>query len=459
VDYAYDAAGNPADPGTVVEPGNRLTAYDGYTLQYDAAGNMVRKTRPGVLDQTLEWNTLGQLAKVVTNGSVVTFGYDAEGRRVRKTSPLGTTTYLYDGDRIAAELDAAGNAVAKYYYFAGVDDPHSVERGGQLYYYLRDYDGNIAGLMNSAGTLVNLYRYGPFGATEVAQEAVSQPYRFAGREYDAETGLYFFRARYYDPALHRFISPDPTGAMGGRNAYTFLSNNPTYGRDPSGLAPCVLLVYPSNIRYARQYGVSATYYRECDRVVDWSSVQRMIAERFGQIFEHYSDPATEADYEAQMTAGAAQAQMDLERGKAALSNELSEKSCGWAIAATVVSGALDVMMVAPVVRGLGLLAKAGYTKIAAGWVIRDAAVNTERQIVENQVYHHIEREFLNDQAAALARRGVQTARRAGPAAAGRLGGAVIEAELNVGMQWQDFVIPGHYTVKLAGRAGAICGSQ
>jgi len=165
----------------------------------------------------------------------VSFGYDGAGRRVRKWTATTTTRYLSDGDDLLAELDAGGNRVAEYVYYPGIDRPHSVRRGGQTYYYAQDFPGNVTGLLSSTGGVTNQYRYGVWGAAELTVEGVPNSLRFAARQYDGETGLYYNRARYYDPALGRFISEDPLGLGAGINPYAFAGNDPVNGRDPSGL--------------------------------------------------------------------------------------------------------------------------------------------------------------------------------------------------------------------------------
>jgi RHS repeat-associated protein len=240
VTFSYDSAGNPAGYDAAVDAGNRLARLGEYTMQYDADGNLTHRYRNGALEQTLSWNSLGQLTSVWTSGTgTTTFGYDGIGRRVRKTAPNGTVTrYVYDGDQIAMELDGAGNVVATYTYFQGIDQPQSVKRGGQRYYYVRDHLGSITGLVNGGGALANQYRYDAWGNAQQAQEAVPNPFRFTGREYDAETGLYFHRARYYDPRIRRFVSEDPAGLEGGVNLYAYVGNDPVNFRDPTGRYEC-----------------------------------------------------------------------------------------------------------------------------------------------------------------------------------------------------------------------------
>ena len=237
--YSYDAVGNRTDLGATVAAGNRLTAFNGYTLAYDEDGNLASKNGNGT-SQTFAWNAFGQLDAVTTNGSTTTFGYDGLGRRVRKTVNGVMTRYLHDGDNLVVQTDGAGTRQLEFSYYAGVDHPHSVRQSatGNLYYYATSQPGHVTALVNRYDQVVNRYEYAPFGGAISTTEQVSQPFRFAGRELDTETGLYYNRARYYDPALARFISEDPIGLAGGVNQYAYAGNDPINATDPFGLDPC-----------------------------------------------------------------------------------------------------------------------------------------------------------------------------------------------------------------------------
>jgi len=103
------------------------------------------------------------------------------------------------------------------------------------YYYHADGLGSITGLSDATGTMVQQYSYDAFGNV-VATGSVAQPFMFTGREYDSETGMYFYRARYYDPAVGRFVTKDPIGFGGGDyNLYGYVGNNPSRFMDPLGL--------------------------------------------------------------------------------------------------------------------------------------------------------------------------------------------------------------------------------
>lgn len=239
--YTYDDNGNRTDLGGASDANDRLTAFNGFTLSYDADGNLVHKVKAGVTDQTLTWNAFGQLTQVtVAGGSTITFGYDGFGRRVRKTVNGVSTRYVYDGTNVVEELDDTGHSVRRYSYYPGIDQPHAVQRtsDGAVFYYNAEEPGTITALVDKNNQLANSYEYDPFGNVVSQSEQVTQPYRFAGALLDPETGLYFMRARYYDPQLARFISEDPAGSPGEANLYAFVANDPINSTDPLGLDLC-----------------------------------------------------------------------------------------------------------------------------------------------------------------------------------------------------------------------------
>ena len=97
----------------------------------------------------------------------------------------------------------------------GMDEPLSIEKNGEVYYYHADGLGSIVALTDGGGKVAQSYEYGAFGGLHDRMNAIKQPYAFTGREYDSETGLYYYRARYYDAEVGRFISRDPIGFAGG----------------------------------------------------------------------------------------------------------------------------------------------------------------------------------------------------------------------------------------------------
>jgi RHS repeat-associated protein len=93
----------------------------------------------------------------------------------------------------------------------------------------------VLALFNSSNTVVNQYSYLPFGEAQSTSEGVANSLRFAGRELESQSGLYYNNARWYDPQLHRFISEDPIGIEGGLNLYSYTDNDPVNFEDILGL--------------------------------------------------------------------------------------------------------------------------------------------------------------------------------------------------------------------------------
>ena len=154
---------------------------------------------------------------------------------------------------------------AKYVHSTNVDEPVRMERPEsphtntayprQEFYFHRDRLGNITEITNLEGTVVQSYVYDAFGSVTIYDKDGSEitpsnsnyletPYAFTGRELDPETGLYFYRARYYDPNLGRFLSEDPIEGNSERlNLYQYVENNPLNSIDPTGeilVAPIVI---------------------------------------------------------------------------------------------------------------------------------------------------------------------------------------------------------------------------
>ncbi|MCE9601742.1 MAG: RHS repeat-associated core domain-containing protein [Gemmatimonadetes bacterium] len=234
--YSYDKVGNRTDLGATISDGNRMTGMDGWTITYDDAGYMIKRKK-GTDSLTYAWNALGQLVQVTSSvpSNTVTYGYDGLGRRVRKTVNGTATRYLVEGDRVLVELDNSWLPAAKYSYYPGVDRPHAMVRAGKRYYFAQDLQGNITGVMDSIGNVQQAYLYTPYGeALPDGGTPVPDPYRFKGREWDAEARLYFMRVRYYDPQLGRFISEDPIGLAGGINPTAFVGSEPVNRADPTG---------------------------------------------------------------------------------------------------------------------------------------------------------------------------------------------------------------------------------
>jgi RHS repeat-associated protein len=164
------------------------------------------------------------------------FKYDPLGRRIYKSSYSGTSIYAYDGDNLIEEVNASGGVVARYSQNINVmDEPLAMLRSGATSYYHADGLSSITSLSNGAGSLAQTYGYDSFGKHTSSSGSLTNPFQYTARELDSETGLYHYRARYYDPAAGRFISADPIGFFsGGVNFYSYVGDSPIDLVDPSG---------------------------------------------------------------------------------------------------------------------------------------------------------------------------------------------------------------------------------
>ena len=109
-------------------------------------------------------------------------------------------------------------------------------RSGAVSYYHADALGTVTSLSNSAGALAQTYTFDSYGKQTASSGSVTNPFQYTGREFDSETGLYYYRARYYDSTVGRFLSEDPTTFISGINFYGYVNNNPLVGVDPWGLS-------------------------------------------------------------------------------------------------------------------------------------------------------------------------------------------------------------------------------
>ena len=158
------------------------------------------------------------------------------GSEERSRNPAsGTTNYLYDGMNDVEEVDNSGNVLARYTQDQAIDQPMSELRSGTASNYESDGIGSVTSLTNSTGTLANSYTYDSFGKLTASTGTLTNPFQYTGRDFDAETGLFYFRARYYYPGTGRLISEDPNGISAGINYYDYVKSDPTTLVDPFGL--------------------------------------------------------------------------------------------------------------------------------------------------------------------------------------------------------------------------------
>jgi RHS repeat-associated protein len=134
----------------------------------------------------------------------VTFKYDPLGRRAQKNSSSGTYNYLYDGENRTEDVDSAGSLPARYTQGTGIDEPLAEFLSAAALFYEQDGLGSVTSTSNLAAALVNTYTYDSFGVPRASTGVNTNPFQYTGRDFDSETGLRYYRARYYDPAIGRF---------------------------------------------------------------------------------------------------------------------------------------------------------------------------------------------------------------------------------------------------------------
>ena len=239
--YSYDPVGTRLSSLGVssytTNTSNEVTAAGGVMYTYDYNGNTTSKTNStGTTSYT--WDYENRLASVTlpNSGGTVTFKYDPLGRRIYKESPNATSIFLYDGDDLVETVNSAGSTVARYTPGPNIDEPLAMQRGTTTDYYEADGLGSVTSLTASNGSVAQSYTYDSFGNIVNSTGSLTNFFRYTAREFDTETNLYFYRARYYDPNAGRFLSEDPIGFGGGVNFYSYVLNGPTQLTDPMSLS-------------------------------------------------------------------------------------------------------------------------------------------------------------------------------------------------------------------------------
>ncbi len=222
---------------TAADAKTEETAYS-----YDANGNQITKTAEGKTE-TNTYDGLNQLIGFTDGETTASYKYNADGLRTSKTVDGKTINHIWDGskqiivdmddsDWYSAEVYVRGtNLLAKFSKQSG-----NVKTDYQ--YYTQNAHGDIVNLTDSTGAITKSYKYDAFGVEQNVDDADDNAFRYCGEYFDAETGTIYLRARYYDPAIGRFISRDSvTGEKTdplSLNLYTYCHNRPIIGSDPSG---------------------------------------------------------------------------------------------------------------------------------------------------------------------------------------------------------------------------------
>lgn len=252
--YSYDAngrrtsktAGLPSRDETpfaaTYDAANRMASFtltasgETFDMAYDDNGNLVSKTsRLNGQATTYSWDVRNRLVGMAGPGLSASFAYDAMGRRIGKTVNGQRVQFLYDGPQAIAEL--AGNTVsASLLTGIAIDEMLARYTAAGARHYLSDALGSVIALLKDDASVQNYYAYSPYGETTATANDEGNASEYTGRENDL-TQAYYYRARYYDPILKRFISSDPIGLSAGLNFYAYANSNPVNFTDPDGNIP------------------------------------------------------------------------------------------------------------------------------------------------------------------------------------------------------------------------------
>src|SRR3990172_11280964 len=160
--------------------------------------------------------------------------------------PPTNSYYMYAAGDMVEERNPgtspslAGGGRFRYVYGPNVDEPLARTLGGTAQYYVTDTLGSVTSLLNAAGSVIETYAYDAWGTRVGATGRVANPYQFSAREFDEQTRMYYFRARWYTPDTGRFTSKDPLPSGyplvrgDDRSLYTYVGNNPVNLVDPTG---------------------------------------------------------------------------------------------------------------------------------------------------------------------------------------------------------------------------------
>ena len=222
---AYARSYGPANPL------NQVASEAGVSLAFDVRGNMT-----GDGTWTFGFDQRNRLVSATKPGTAATYDYDGDDRRTKKTVNGVVTRIVWSGEAELAEADAAGAILRRYVPGAAIDTPQAmIAAGGTVTWLHPDGQGSIVNTSTSAGaagTPITYSPYGEIGGTGALPSGL--PFGYTGRYFDAETGLWYYRARYYHPRLGQFLQTDPIGTKDDPNLYLYVGGDPVNGTDPSG---------------------------------------------------------------------------------------------------------------------------------------------------------------------------------------------------------------------------------
>ncbi|WP_336763652.1 polymorphic toxin-type HINT domain-containing protein [Paenibacillus sp. USHLN196] len=216
------------------------------TYTYDSNGNRYSTGSGkiyGLKDAEYTYDSQNRLVKATGEGKTITYNYNGDGLLYERTEGEQTFRYYYDEEAklMAEALVTSGKAELTYVYIYDMYGQlwaRQAKQTGKLEYYQFNGHGDVVGLVDDAGKVLNEYTYDIWGGPLTTKETVPNVLRYSGEYWDQTVGLQYLRARWYDPGMARFIGEDTyEGELNDPltlNLYSYVSNNPLKYVDPSG---------------------------------------------------------------------------------------------------------------------------------------------------------------------------------------------------------------------------------
>ena len=223
------------------------TVESGFTNDFE--GRLTAQTGTGA--KTFTWDAKSRVKTLTKSGATETYTYDPMDYRIgRSGGALGSLDYFLEGEHLESIYSGA-NLQAKYLRGSSIDElvaGYLYDTDAKLKPYLFHHDNvtSTTAVSGHNGGTIQSTTFGAFGNTQSSTGASPNRLKYTGRE-DDNTGLYYYRARYYDPAIGRFVSEDPLGFEAGINFYQYVGANPVNGNDPSGLDTKITIGYTKTI--------------------------------------------------------------------------------------------------------------------------------------------------------------------------------------------------------------------
>lgn len=250
--YTFDSVNQMLSQRTSDPANYRWTPAAPNTVAYGTASNINQYPTVGGTAQTYstdgcltndgtfkyEFNTERMMTRVRnagTNAVIADYLYDPGLRQRQKNVGGVKTNFYYAGFQRLADYDGTALTLQnRYVYGAGLDEILiQITSGGAKTYYHANHQGSVIATTNSSGAVLNRFKYSPYGESP---SMTGTSHGYTGQRYDAETGLCYYKMRYYSSKIGRFLQPDPIGMAGGINLYTYVGNRSLSATDSLGLA-------------------------------------------------------------------------------------------------------------------------------------------------------------------------------------------------------------------------------